>query len=236
MMEELLRTSFTFTARHWRFGSAVPHSGTLYAYLKPKDMDAAVRKAASMVSANRDIKTKVINIYADTPSPELSQLLARRARELLERFVQEKGRTRGGHKAMFAAARLQEARGEMAQAEAEFGRFLDRNRNFLTSPDPVTRLTGLRLEGELKLRQNLVATLAVGREQALMEEKNDIPILNVLNGGNLPIRPSGPDRPLAMAAAFLVVGAVAGAWVNRAWLKERLLEKPAGEAAGGTHA
>jgi len=47
-------------------------------------------------------------------------------------------------------------------------------------------------------------TLAMNREQALMEEKNDIPIVNILDVGNLPIEKSRPARFQFTILAFLV--------------------------------
>ena len=186
-------------------------------------MDRAVKKVGEVLSATRDLKSKVITISAETKSPELSQQVVQRAGKLLETFLQEKGRTRGGAKALFAEARLAEARGEMDQAEEAFRRFLEGNRNYQTSGDPAVRLKGTRLETELRLRQQLVSTLAMNREQALLEEKNDIPILNVLDPGNLPIEKSKPARSVIVLLVTLLVGAGGWAWLNREWVRARLL-------------
>lgn len=70
----------------------------------------------------------------------------------------------------------------------------------------------------------LVATLALSFEQALMEEKNDVPILNVLDGGNLPLEKSRPKRSVFVALAFLLASAGVWAYGNRAWIRSRLLD------------
>lgn len=223
LKEELLRTPFQYHARAWRFGADRPVQGTLYDYLEAKNMDRAVKELGTVLSASRDLKSKVIAISAETKSPELSQLVVQRAGKLLEVFLQEKGRTRGGAKAAFAEARLNDARREMDEAEDTLRRFLEGNRNVQTSGDPAVRLKGTRLETELRLRQQLVTTLALNREQALLEEKNDIPILNVLDEGNLPIDKSKPARSMmVLLAAFLAAG-VGWSWLNREWIKTRLL-------------
>ncbi len=223
LREQLLQTEFQYPIRSWRFGAARVEKGTLYAFLDVKNMDRALKGLGDILSASRDLKSKVISISAETPSPELSQLIVQRAGKLLEVFLQEKGRTRGGAKAAFAEARLADARREMDEAEEILRRFLEGNRNFQTSADPAVRLKGTRLETELRLRQQLVSAIAMNREQALLEEKNDIPILNLLDSGNLPIEKSRPARSTLVLITMLLVGAAGWLWLNRAWVQARLL-------------
>lgn len=223
LREQLLQTKFHYHARSWRFGSEQLHEGTLYDYLGAGNMDRAVTALGQVLSTSRDLKSKVITLSAETKSPDLSQQVVQRAEKLLETFLQEKGRTRGGAKAIFAEARLADARIEMDQAEEAFRHFLEGNRNYQSSSDPAVRLKGTRLENELRLRQQLVTTLAMNREQALLEEKSDIPILNVLDPGNLPIDKSRPSRSMIVLAVMILVGSGVWTWLNREWIRVRLL-------------
>jgi hypothetical protein len=227
LREQLLQTEFQYHTRSWRFGAERVEKGTLYAYLEAKNMDRAIKELGTVLSASRDLKSKVISISAETKSPELSQLIVQRAGKLLEVFLQEKGRTRGGAKAAFAEARLKDSRREMDEAEDAFRHFLEGNRNFQTSADPSVRLKGSRLETELRLRQQLVTAIAMNREQALLEEKNDIPILNMLDSGNLPIDKSKPSRSVMVLLAMLLVGSGGWVWLNRAWVRARVMEEDA---------
>jgi uncharacterized protein involved in exopolysaccharide biosynthesis len=223
LREQLLQTEFQYHIRSWRFGAEHLVKGTLYDYLDAKNMDRALQELGNFVSASRDLKSKVISISAETKSPELSQLIVDRTDKLLEVFLQDKGRTRGGAKAAFAEARLADARREMDEAEDILRRFLESNRNFQTSSDPSVRLKGSRLETELRLRQQLVTSIAMNREQALMEEKNDIPILNVLDPANLPIDKSKPARSVMALLAAGLSAAVCWAYRNRTWVRMQLL-------------
>lgn len=218
MREQVLTTQFQYHVRSWRFGPERAVRGTLYNYLEASNMDRAVNEVGNLLSSARDIKSKVISISAETRSPELSQLVAQRASKLLEIFLQEKGRTRGGAKAAFAEARLADARQEMDDSEQALRRFLESNRGYASSSDPGVRLKGTRLEAEYRLRQQLVSTLATNREQALLEEKNDIPILNVLDSGSLPIDKSRPVRSSIVLLGAFLAGIVAFLFVNRAWV------------------
>lgn len=224
LREKLLQAEFTFKQRDWRFGSEQLHKETLGDYLKAGNRDRGVASLYRIIGVSRDLKSKVITLTAETKSPELSQQIVHRTLGILEAFVQEKGRTRGGAKASFAESRLEEARKEMIRMEDDFRRFLDGNRNYLASADPSVRLRGMRLEAEFKLRQQLVTTLALSREQALMEEKNDMPILNILDPGHLPIDKSRPARSQFVVMLFLLSAGGGWAWLNRAWIKARLSE------------
>ena len=223
LREQLLATEFQYHARSWRFGAEKAEKKTLYTYLGAQNIDQALRGMAPVLSSSRDLKSKIISISAETTSPELSQMIVQQAAKLLETFNREKGRTRGGAKAAFAEARLAEGRREMDEAEDSFRRFLEGNRNYQTSGDPAVRLRGTRLETELRLRQQLVTSIAMNREQALLEEKNDIPILNMLDPGNLPIDKSKPARSVMVLLAMTLVGAGSWLWLNREWARGRLL-------------
>lgn len=224
LKENLLQTPFHFHIRTWRFGKDAYREATLYQYLDQRNMDQAVARVSKVLSASRDPKSKILLITAETESPELSQQIVRRACELLEQFVQQRNRTKGGDKAAFVVARLEEARKDLDQMEGAFRRFLDANRNYQVSGDPGVRLQGARLEMELKLRQQLVSTLSMNREQALLEEKNDMPILNVLDQGNLPIDKSRPARASLVLMAMIAVGVVVLAFEHRGWIRSVLFD------------
>lgn len=219
LKEQLLQTEFQYPLRPWRFGTAKVVKGTLYDYVDETNRNKAIKKLDKVYSATRDFKSKIITVTAETRSPELSQLMVQRATAYLESFLKEKSRTRGGAKATYAEARLAEARREMDEAEEVSRRFLEVNRNYQSISDPAVRLKGARLETELRLRQQLVTTLAMNREQALLEEKNDIPILNVMDPADLPADKSKPPRSLIVLAVTLLAGAGACTWLNREWLK-----------------
>jgi len=94
--------------------------------------------------------------------------------------------------------------------------------NTSTSNNPAVRLEGARLEAELKLRQQVLTTLTLNYEQALLEEKNDMPILNILDEGDLPQEKSGPARSRMVLEGILLVGALTLLFEHRAWLLRRL--------------
>lgn len=225
--EQLLATEFEFEESRLYFGRPRRKRQTLYGYLGAKNMDQALRKLSAIVRARRDLKTRVVTIEAETRSPGLSMLVVQRTSQLLEAFLQQKGQTRGGAKAAFSEARLQDARRNLDASEARFLQFLVNNRNYMVSSDPDIRLRGSRMEADYKLAEQLVVTLAVSHEQALMEEKNDLPILNVLDPGSLPTEKSRPARGQLVLGAVLIAFVAQMAWRMRRLIRQYVL--PAGE-------
>lgn len=219
--EQLVKCTYQFKQRPWAFGTPVPKKEDLVSYFSTKNTDAALRKLKTHFTINRDLKTKLLTITVETSSPELSQQICRLAVKTLNEFVVQRGTTRGGIKAIFAQKRLDEAREELAVSETNFRNFLYANRNYQISSDPSVRLKGLRLENELKLHTQVVTTLAISREQALLEEKNDMSILNILDDGNLPMEKSAPSRGLLALVAFLFASSGTWAWINRRLIQSR---------------
>lgn len=222
--EQLLTKTYSYRQRSWYFGSGKTKTTTLQAYFRSKNLDKGMEDLGRHLSVNRDVKSKVITVSMETKSPELSQEVVREAVRLLGAFVQRAGQTRGSAKALFAQARLAEARADMARSQENLRRFLDVNRNYLASADPAIHLQGSTLEAEFKLRQQLVATLALSLEQALMDEKNDVPMVNVLDPGNLPIEKSRPARTVIAFLIFILGSLGTWAWSSRDWLVSTLVE------------
>ena len=220
--EQLLQTQFKFWEPASLVGHSKWHDETLLAYLHSRDLDLGVRKLREHLGSSRDPKSKVILISAETRSPALSQAIVQKAMGMLQERVLEAGKTRGGEKASFAAARLEEARVAQAQAEQSFSGYLDKNRNYLTSADPHVHLQGVRFEAEMKLRQQLLMTISINHEQAMMEEKNDLPLLNVIDPPNLPIEKSWPSRSVVVLAIFAITFIGLSMWGKREWIMARM--------------
>jgi len=224
LQEALLQTRFQFRMKPWILLKERQRDQTLFEYLDEKNLDRAVRALGKIVNVNRDLKSKVIFITIETRSPELSQKVATTYVQLLENYLKVRSMTRGGYKASFASARLREAREDLLGSEREFKDFLERNRNYQTTLDPSIRLHGTRLEAEMRLRQQLVTTLAMNYEQALLEKSNDMPILNVLDPGNLAWEKSGPARSKIVLTLALLAGLTVILVDHREWLVSRILK------------
>lgn len=223
MAESLLDETYTFHQRSWRFGAERERRMTLFEYLDVPNKDVGVRKLKTIFSYNRDPKSGLLTLTVETDSPDLSRAVAQQAISLLGEFVLHRSQTRSGNKATFAEARLKDARADYDASEAALKEFMAANRNYQLSTDPQVKLTGSRLEGELMLRRQLVVSLSTMREQALIESKDDMPILNVLDEPNLPIIKSKPSRAVFVFGVGFAVLAVSVLFQHRKQLQDLLM-------------
>lgn len=223
MAESLLQMRYDFETRNGVFGRQKRHCETLERYLNQKNHDQSVVAISKILSSVRDPKTRVLEISAETTSPVLSRAIVGSAINFLEQFAQHRIQTKGKNKAEFSSARLSEARSELNESEGELRAFLSVNHGYPSINDAALRLRGARLEMEYKLRQQLVATISVNKEQALMDQKNDMPILNVLDAPSLPEQKSGPSR-ISTTIVLAIMGFLLGlGWKNRVWMMSHIL-------------
>jgi uncharacterized protein involved in exopolysaccharide biosynthesis len=112
----------------------------------------------------------------------------------------------------FTEARLNDARNQLRAAEDELMSFLQRNRDYRSSP----QLTFVhdRLERNVFLNQRLFETLSQSYEQARIEEVRDTPVITVVED---PLIPAKADpRPFGRAvAAGLLLGIAAATVLGR---------------------
>lgn len=220
--DQLLQETFDFHQRGWRFGRPEARHETLLHYLDAENLDRGMARLSNLISFRKDLKTGLITLSVETKSPDLSQRVAGRATELLNEFLTQKIQTSGTVKAQYATDRLREAEGEFDRAEKALKAFMEVNRSYQMSADPSVRLKGQRLEADLNQERQLLSTLSLNKEQALLDAKNDTPVLNILDSANLPIEKSRPVRSLMVITAFLVAMILSLAVRNWSWIKSRL--------------
>lgn len=221
----LLTRTYRFHDRGWMFGPWRDHAETLLNQMQARNLDVGLLRLPELLDAERDLKSGLITIAATTDSPELSQQIAQTAARELEDYILVHSQTQAGAKAQFASLSLAKASDEELQAERELEKFLMKNRDYQNSANPEVRILGTRLDAQLQLRQQLVANLAMTRDQALLEAKDAIPVLNVLDEGQLPLEKSGPKRAVMVAGAFLLGCLGTLAWRHRTWVLAHMIPR-----------
>lgn len=213
--ERLLRKTYNFQMGWGRFGSASPRTETLLDYLGKSTMDEGMEVLPSVMRVTRDMQSGVVTLSVETRSPMLSQQVAQDASALLQTYLSTQRQTKGGNKAKFIQGRLAEAQREYGRAEGDFEQFLISNRNFRMTPDPTIRLQGETLQADLLLRRQVVTELTLNLEQALQQEKDDTPVLSILDPGELPTDKSHPARLFLVLVVMILVGGMS--WLRLNW-------------------
>jgi uncharacterized protein involved in exopolysaccharide biosynthesis len=225
LAEQLLQQPYDYTDRTWRFGRPRRVRGTLLDYLEATNVDRAMGSLRRLLSVQRDPKSGLLTIAAETRSPDLSMQVVRQAAGHLREALVEFSQAAGKNKARFTLGRLEEARATYDDLARQFQAFQDANRNWDTSPAPGVRFRGAQIKERLDLWKQVVANLTLNHEQALLDAQNDTQTLLLLDPGNLPLEKNRPARALIVFAAAAAAGAGSWAVHNRNAILNRILAK-----------
>jgi uncharacterized protein involved in exopolysaccharide biosynthesis len=175
---------------------------SLERYLDAPNRDLAIRELRSLVAIDTDRRTGVTELSATTTCPELSAAIVHAYLEELNDYNVHRRQSSAGENVKFVAGRLKEIETELAAAEDTLRDFQERNLNFATSGDPELILELARLQRQVELKSTLYASLSGEHERARIEAVKDIPIVQVLDPGAVPVVKSAPRRTYYMAAAL----------------------------------
>lgn len=178
-------------------------------------LEEALESLADATSLSPDRRTGVLSLKVTLRDPNLAAQVANRMVEELNKFNVERRRSQSGEERIFTERRLQELRKELADAEDELVRFLQRNRQF--SEFSVASVGARSLERKVQMKQEVLATMSRSYEEARINEVRDTPVLTVIDRAEPPAWKSFPKRTISVLVA-LVVGAVLG--IGLAYLAE----------------
>ncbi len=174
---------------------------------EPVRLARTVERLRGLVTARTSSRTGVVIASVQSRWPELSEALATRLMELVNRFNLETRQTQAAAERRFVEERVDSVRRDLRAAEDRLLQFLQRNREFRSSP--VLVFEQERLAREVGVHQQVFASLAQAYEQARIEAVRNTPVITVIER---PTRPVRPDRRRLVAKAFLAVvfGGLAG--------------------------
>ena len=163
-------------------------------------MDNGVRRMREIVGVRANPRSSLIVVSAVTPDSVMSAYIVQQMLSELNRFNLESRSSKGRATREFIAARLEEARQEMAVAEGALVAF--RQANLRIGNSPQLLLEQMRLERESTVRTELYQLLSRQYELARIEEKRDTPTFSVIDQARPPVRKHTPKVLLnALVAA-----------------------------------
>lgn len=151
--------------------------------------------------------TGVVTVTVHTESAAVSLEIAQRLLDGLNRFNLVTRQSQAGEERRFVQARLNEAREALRSAENAFVSFLQTNRQYTNSPELT--LVRDRLQREVSLQQQVVASLAQNYEDARIREVRDTPVITVIESPTRAVEADPRGR-----AALLAGGVLGGAFVG----------------------
>lgn len=191
---------------------------------EPLRIEMALERLGDDVDVTVNVETGVVGVTVRSPWPGLSQRMARRLIDLVNRFNLQTRQSQAAEERRFLADRVDSARVDLRQAEEELRRFLEQNRAYQNSPQ--LQFEHDRLQRRVTLQQQVYTSLVESLEQAKIEEVRDTPVITVVEE---PYDPARPDRRylLAKGVLSLLLGTlIAGfiAFVLEGWDRLRRVE------------
>jgi len=176
---------------------------TLDEYIDASNRDKALKELDKILAVDVDRKTGVIRLSITTDYPELSAAVVHAYLEELDDYNIHHRQTAASENVKFTSRRLGEIRAELEQAEDTLTAFKESNMNFMVSNDPLMQLELSRLQREVDIKSSLYLIMAQQNETSRVEAAKDIPVIQILDPGSVPIDKTSPKRSVILAAAAL---------------------------------
>jgi uncharacterized protein involved in exopolysaccharide biosynthesis len=137
------------------------------------------RDALAMhIRTNPDPITAIVTLDVSAPTRDLSIALNRGILASADTFLQTRRQARAESETKFIESRKEEARSQLAAAEATLRDFVAANRQYQTSPQ--LNLEAASLERSVSLRQQVFMTLSQNYEQSRIEAMRNVSLISVL--------------------------------------------------------
>ncbi|MFZ1683003.1 MAG: Wzz/FepE/Etk N-terminal domain-containing protein [Candidatus Zixiibacteriota bacterium] len=189
---------------------------TLSEYVEQPNIDLELTALSELVGIWQDRKTGMVYLSVTTTYPELSANIVHAYLDELNDYNVNKRQSKARANQQFMARRLDEIKHELAQAEDSLLAFKEQNRNFDNSADPELQLELQRRERLAMVKSEEFGFLTKQHELARIDAVKDIPVVNVLDSGSVPIMKSWPRRSIYLLGALL--GSLFGGIVLSLWL------------------
>jgi tyrosine-protein kinase Etk/Wzc len=159
------------------------------------------------IKVTADKPTGMVTLEVDMPTAGLAAAVANHMVQLLNQFNLERRQSQSREQRRFTGERLAEAEGDLRAAERAQLAFLQRNRDYSSSP--VLAFEASRLARDVQVKQELFLTLSKAHTEARIAEVRDTPVLTVVDSAVAPFRRARPQRTLGTLIAMMI-GTVVG--------------------------
>ena len=170
-------------------------------------LDNGLRKLLKRSNVSVDRVAGMVIVSVEDESPALAAEVANRLVLHVDRFNQERRRTRANRQRVFVEGRAKETLAALAESEDALRNFEDGNRSWRTAAS--LSLAHDRLDRQVQVNREVYLTLRRELETSRIDEVNDTPVLTVVDAAEPPVRKSYPQRTMSVLLAFFMTFAFA---------------------------
>lgn len=214
LRSDVASTTFAFESRGERYRGTLSELFAVSGRTAELRHESAIKELGEAMLVTKGRETAVVHLSITTEYAPLSQLIARRMLELVNQYNLQRRQSQAAAESRFISGRLAQAQTELRAAEDRNQAFLQRNRDYRSSPQLTFRQD--RLQRAVSMRQEVFSTLSQLYEQARIEEVRDTPVITVIEQPPLPVKPV-PRGLLEKGLLGVIVGGVVGV-VAAFWL------------------
>lgn len=156
---------------------------------------SAIRRLRKNVAVSTDMFAGTVTLKVTNPSPALAEQINRRLLDIANDYNVERRMQMAAEEREFFEARVQDAQGELYEAERELESFMAQNRSYNSSPTLMAEAA--RLQRRVDLRQQVYISLVQAYDQARVDELRNTPSISIVE------TPEGSARP-AMRLLFVL--------------------------------
>jgi uncharacterized protein involved in exopolysaccharide biosynthesis len=144
------------------------------------------------ISTDIDRMTKILSVKATMPEAQLSADVVNKLVESLDEYIRTKRRSYAGDQRLYLQKRVEQIKDTLSICEDKLRDFRERNKMITQSPDLL--LVQGRLIRNVEIQQNVYIELTKQLELTKLDEIKDIPILNIKEIAQNPVKKTGPNR------------------------------------------
>jgi uncharacterized protein involved in exopolysaccharide biosynthesis len=206
-------------------------------FLGISDRDEAVRRERTFQELRRKVvsssvatrTTGAVKVTVRTRSAQVSLVIAQRLIDGLNQFNLVTRQSQAGQERRFIETRLAEAKRLLRASEDALQSFLQQNRAIGNSPQLTFEQE--RLQRDVSLQQQVVASLAQQYETARIREVRDTPVITILERPVLAAlpQPRGRVTVLLLATGLACFVAVGYVLARAGWSRQRTIDAAAGD-------
>lgn len=150
----------------------------------------------------KDKKTGILTLTVNMPDPKLAYEMNVFTLNDLSNYIRNSIQSQIKEKRYFIEKRIQEVKCNLEASENALALFKERN---IMSTSPKVVLEEIRLNRNVTLNQELYIQLQKQYELALIEEKDDQALIQIIKNPEIPLQRSKPDRK-----KILLIGTILG--------------------------
>jgi len=174
--------------------------------LLTKDQISIQKMIKEIVSLEMNAKDGYITLTCKMPEALPAAQLAKKAQELLQRFVIEFKIAKVQANLEFIQGRYDDTKAEFEKAQVNLALANDRNKNFTSG---ISHVETDRIQTSYTISFGVFQELAKQLEQAKIQVKKETPVFTIVQPATVPSEKSKPKKPM-IVAIWLFLGGIVG--------------------------